>query len=317
MAGGRPAMMPGRIDGGARRVRVIWNQGAGSKGGIPTNGCTRDELVDLMARHGLGDDIVESTSEEETRDATRQAISDGVDVVAAAGGDGTIGLVATELLGTPVALGIIPLGSVMNIPRMLGLPRDREEAASILAAAPIVPIDIGEVDGEPFYESGSVGLNAALFREAARFDQGDWLSIMRTIWVALRYRPARMVLELDGGRRIRTRALMVTVSNGPYTGAGMAVAPDARLDDGRFDVRVFRGFSKWELTRHLLSIAFGRRRYEPRISTHRSARVRVTSVHPLPCRADARDLGVTPVDFSTRAAALRVVAPRLVDAVSG
>jgi diacylglycerol kinase (ATP) len=317
MAGGRPAVIPdSRGSGGVRRIRVIWNAGAGSKGGIPTNSATQDELRDLLTRHGLGDDIVEVTSEEETRDAARQALADRVEVVVAAGGDGTIGLVATELLGGPVALGIIPLGSVMNIPRMLGLPRDREEAAAILAGGPIVTIDIGEVQGAPFYEAGSVGLNAAMFREAARFDQGDWLSIMRTIWVALRYRPARMELELDGGRRIRTRALMVTVSNGPYTGAGMAVAPDARLDDGRFDVRVFRGFSKFELVRHLVSIAFGRRRYEPRVSTHRSARVRVTSAHPLPCRADARDLGTTPVEFVTRSAALRVIAPRLIDATT-
>ena len=93
-------------------------------------------------------------------------------------------------------------------------------------------------------------MNAAIFREAQRFDDGDWVSILRTIWVALRYRPARMLLELDEGTA-RTRALMVTISIGPYTGAGMTVAPDARLDDGQFDVRVFRGFSKWELVRHL------------------------------------------------------------------
>ena len=102
---------------------------------------------------------------------------------------------------------------------------------------------------------------------------------------------------------------MVAVANGPYTGAGMTVAPAARLDDGRFDVRVFRGFSKWELIRHLAGIAFGRYRYAPHVSTYRAARVRITSVHPLPCRADARDLGTTPIEFRVRPAALRVVVP--------
>ena len=97
-------------------------------------------------------------------------------------------------------------------------------------------------------------MNAAIFREAARFDDGDWVSILRTIWVALRYRPARMRLELDDDV-VETRALMVTASIGPYTGVGMTVAPDAKVDDGRFDVRVFRGFSKWELLRHLFVIA--------------------------------------------------------------
>jgi diacylglycerol kinase family enzyme len=117
-----------------------------------------------------------------------------------------------------------------------------------------------------------------------------------------------MTLRLDD-RIVRTRALMVSVANGPYTGAGMTVAPAARLDDGRFDVRVFRGFSKVQLLRHLGAIAFGRRRYAPQVSTYRSRRVHVESARPLPCRADSRDLGWTPVTFETRPGALRVVVP--------
>ena len=102
---------------------------------------------------------------------------------------------------------------------------------------------------------------------------------------------------------------MVVLANGPYTGAGMTVAPDARIDDGRFDVRVFRGFSKPELLRHLASIAFGRRRYAPHVSTFHAASVRVTSVHPLPTRADSHDLGTTPLEVRMRAGVLRVVSP--------
>jgi diacylglycerol kinase (ATP) len=288
---------------------VIRNVSAGTKGGIPTNACSSDELIDLLDRHRLGRDVIETASPDEARRATVRAVADGVDVVVAAGGDGTIGVIAGELLGTSTALGVLPLGSVMNIARMLGLPRELEAAAGVLAAGYVTRIDVGEVDGEPFYEAASVGMNAAIFREAARFDDGDWLSIAKTIWVALRYRPARMALELDDGRTVRTRALMIVVANGPYTGAGMTVAPDAQLDDGVFDVRVFRGFSKWELIRHLAAIAFGRYHYAPHVSTYRSARVRVTSRHPLPARADGTDLGVTPVEFRVRPAALRVVVP--------
>jgi len=117
-----------------------------------------------------------------------------------------------------------------------------------------------------------------------------------------------MRLKLDHGT-LRTRALMVTISIGPYMGVGMTVAPAARLDDGLFDIRVFRGFSKWELLRHLGSIAFGRRRYAPHTSTYRSAAVTVSSAHPLPARADGVDLGATPVAFRTQSRALWVVMP--------
>jgi diacylglycerol kinase (ATP) len=116
-----------------------------------------------------------------------------------------------------------------------------------------------------------------------------------------------MELVLDDDQRLATRALMVTISNSPYTGVGMTVAPDARLDDGKFDVRVFRHFSKWELMRHMLSIAFGRRRYSPHVTTHRSSRVTVVGRRPLPCRADSHDLGTTPLDCRVRPRSLRVV----------
>jgi diacylglycerol kinase family enzyme len=196
----------------------------------------------------------------------------------------------------------------MNIARSVGIPRDPAAAAEVIRTGTATPIDVGEVRGRPFFEAGSVGMNAAMFREAQRFESGVWSSILRTIWVAFRYRPARMAIDLED-QRIRTRALMVTVSNGPYSGAAMTVAPDARLDDGRFDIRVFRRFSKVRLLRHLVSIAFGRYRYAPEVDTYRSRFVRIESARPLPARADSRDLGSTPVEFVTRPGALLVVVP--------
>jgi diacylglycerol kinase (ATP) len=294
--------------GGKPRIRVIWNASAGSKGGLPTNSADEARIRALMARARIGTELVEAASPREAQAFAGDAVSRGYDLVVAAGGDGTVGIVATMLLGSPTALGILPLGSVMNIARSLGIPRDPDGAADVIATGREAVVDVGEVDGRPFFEAGSVGMNAAMFREAQRIDDGDWGSIARTIWVALRYRPARMAIDLEN-ERIRTRALMVTISNGPYTGAGMTVAPGARLDDGRFDVRVFRRFSKMRLLRHLASIAFGRYRYAPEVDTYRSRFVRIESASPLPARADSRDLGTTPVEFATRPGALRVVVP--------
>ena len=294
-----------------RRMLVVWNASAGLASNL--RGGNVDDLRETLEDHGIQADIAQPADEDEAHEVVRRAVADGVDVVVAAGGDGTVHLVAEELLGTETALGILPLGRVMNVARALGIERDLDAAAEILVTGQIRAIDTGEATGAdervvPFFEAGSVGLNAAIFREVTRADEGDPVSILRTIWVALRYRPARMTVELDGDS-ISSRALMVAVSNGPYLGLGMTVAPTARLDDGRFDVRVFRHFSKLDLLRHLASIAFGRRQYAPHVSTYRSAVVRITSVHPLPARADGVDLGTTPVSYRTRPGALRVVVP--------
>jgi diacylglycerol kinase (ATP) len=285
---------------------VIFNPNAGQKlraGG----GLTEETLRELLDRHGIQGRIVPTDSGEAAKAAAREAIDAGHTTIVAAGGDGTIGQIAGELIGrTDVRLGMLPLGSVMNVPRMLGVPRDLDEATAVIAAGRTRLIDVGEANGVTFYEAASVGMHAQMFSTVQHFEDGDWGSPFRAIAIAFRYRPARMTVELDEGT-VRTRALMVAVSNGAYMGAGMTVAPDARLDDGRFDVRVFRHFSKFELLRHLASIAFGRRRYSPHVSTYQSSRVRITSHSPLPCRADSNDLGMTPLECRSRHAALRVI----------
>ena len=185
---------------------------------------------------GLGADLVVTESEEEAIAATRDAVARGYEIVVAAGGDGTVGTVACELLGKETALGILPLGSVMNVARMLDIPRDLEGAAAIIATGEVRTIDVGEAKGQIFFEGGSVGLNAAVFREAqqADSDSGRYRALWAALWVLLRYRPPRMVLHLDD-RVLTTRALAVAVANGPYSGLGFTVAPGR--GDRRWQVR--------------------------------------------------------------------------------
>ncbi|MEO7118006.1 MAG: diacylglycerol kinase family protein [Candidatus Limnocylindrales bacterium] len=290
------------------RIRVLWNGNAGSKGGLPTNRTGEEELRALTARYLPGAEFVATGSEDEAIAAADSAREAGYAAVIAAGGDGSVGLVATRLLGSPTALGILPLGSVMNVARMLGIPRKLEQAFEIITAGHTRRIDVGSVNDEPFFETASVGMNAAIFSEVQRADEGDYGGILRAIGVAFRYRPARMRLTLDDGE-ISTRALVVTISNGPYTGIGFTVAPHARLDDGRFDVTLFRYYSKLDLIRHFMSIRAGRRSYSPHTTTYRSKHVRIGAARPLPARADGRELGTTPIEMSIKPGVLTVLAP--------
>ena len=154
------------------RIRVLINPHSGAKAGIPTNTAAEEEVRTAVELHfpGLGEDMVITESEEEAISATRDAVAKGYDVVVAAGGDGTVGTVACELLGKETALGILPLGSVMNVARMLDIPRDLEGAAAVIATGEVRTIDVGEAKGQIFFEGGSVGLNAAVFREAQQVD---------------------------------------------------------------------------------------------------------------------------------------------------
>jgi diacylglycerol kinase (ATP) len=307
MTGTDLAAQPG-LGEAPQRIRVIVNPNAGSKAGLPTNRGTADDIRALIERHGLGDDLVLTASEEEAIAAARDAVAQHYDRVVAVGGDGTFGVIAGALLGTQTALAVLPLGSVMNVARMLGVPRDLDAAAAIAATGHVRTIDVGEAKGQLFFEGGSVGLNAAVFREAQRVDAGHYHSLVSALWVLLRYRPPRMIVHLDE-RVLTTRALALAVANGPYSGLGFAIAPQAELDDGKLEVVIFSRFSRTELIRYFAAIAFGRRRFTAKTATYRSTRVKVEGVHPLPCRVDSHDLGSTPVEFVVHRAALRVVVP--------
>jgi YegS/Rv2252/BmrU family lipid kinase len=298
---------------------VILNPTAGRKAGIATNEATTPEDVDaLFAMLGMEVEVHATSSEEEAVAATLEAVNAGAPAVVAAGGDGTFGLVARTLLSAGEsgshealpALGVLPLGSAMNVARSLDIPRDLPAAAAIIVAGYTQCIDVGEVSGgRVFFEAVAIGLHAELFAEASAFDEGDWMAPLRAARTTLRYRATQMTLHLDDGA-VSTRALVVSVSNGPYTGLGFAVAPEARLDDGRFDVRVFERFSRFDLLRYFGSITLGRRRWEPRIRTYRSRGVRVESETGLRVGLDGEDAGMTPVEATVRPGALRVLVPR-------
>jgi diacylglycerol kinase (ATP) len=264
---------------------------------------------------GLGEDVFVGATEEAARRRIREAVDAGVEVIVAAGGDGTAGLVAEAIVGTSTALGILPLGSAMNIARSVGIPRDLAAAADIVATGEIATVDVGRAPDGLFFEMVSVGINAAVLGQAHKLAEGQFHSIAGVIGAIVAYRPATMTIELDHDT-IQTGALMIVVANTPFTGAGLTLAPTARLDDGLFDIAVYRHFSRWELIRHALSIIAGRRRYSPKVRTYRSTTIRITSRRPLPARADARDLGETPLELEVVPHALRVVVPRRQDRAS-
>jgi diacylglycerol kinase (ATP) len=115
-----------------------------------------------------------------------------------------------------------------------------------------------------------------------------------------------MVIELDG-RELHRRAPAVTVCIGPYHGLGFLLVPDADPADGLFEIAVFSGMSSFEVVRHFLRVARGRKRREPRIEVLRARRVTVRGAkRVLPAHTDGQSVGVTPVTFEVRPGALRV-----------
>ena len=252
---------------------------------------------------------------EESDDAGELALAaadEGSDVVVA-GGDGTVSMVAAALVRHPDAtLGILAMGSFNNMARGFGIPATLDEALDVIAAGRPRQVDAGWVvgndgdEGRPFFEAAGVGVDAIGFLAVEVAERRGWWRAVRALVRGMRLRKTPMRITLDG-TAYRTGSPAVTVSNGPYHGAGFAVSAQADPTDGLLDVAVFEGMSRLEVVRYFLAVARRQPRREPRIKPYRAGRVTIEGTRrALPAHADGISIGVTPVTFEVRAGALRV-----------
>ncbi len=165
------------------------------------------EAIDAaMAVFGSGARLLHVKQGSRIAETARRAVSDGADVVVAAGGDGTIMAVAAALKGTDCRLGILPLGTFNFFARGYGIPEDPEAAAKVIADGTTQKLDLGSVNGRLFLNNASIGVYPAILKEresvyrrwGRRRIAAHW-SVLKTFW---RFRrPLKVTIEANGEKR--------------------------------------------------------------------------------------------------------------------
>ncbi|MBO0935023.1 diacylglycerol kinase family lipid kinase [Fibrella sp. HMF5335] len=170
------------------------------------------------------------------------------DRVVAVGGDGTVKLVAEEVLGTSTPMGILPAGSANGLAFELNIPPVVEEALSVIVNGDIEAIDtICIDDSDNCLHLSDIGMNAQLVNY---YQQNNWrgkLGYARGVFrVLLRHRLLKVSLQMDD-KVIHRAAIMVVLANARGYGTGAVINPDGKLDDGVFEVVIVRRLSVWAL----------------------------------------------------------------------
>jgi diacylglycerol kinase (ATP) len=273
------------------------------------------ELVDLLAGHGIAADVRVKLHKSQARREARAAARAGYPLVLAAGGDGTVASVARGLVGTQTVLGIIPLGTYNNVATSLGIPVDVPQACALIAAAPVRAIDVGEVRARgmkrprAFLEFGAVGIAAPLATAGQGFEKGRWEAVTRHLPHVVDMSPTVLGIRLDGHRAIhQSRSMLAIVANTPRAGAALVVAPQAKVDDGLLDVRVYDEMSQPTLAAHFLAVKVGTAAEDPRVHCSSGRKVVIRSAIPLPVVVDSKVVGSTPARFRVRTGGLLVIA---------
>jgi diacylglycerol kinase (ATP) len=238
------------------------------------------------------------------------------ELVVAVGGDGTVNEVVNGLVDSSAELAVLPAGTGQDFGRTYGIPARFDDAVRVVVGGATTTIDIGRATfagGERYFANvGSVGMSGAVAKRANSMSKA--LGGRVTFYYALTreflaWRNTEVTVTFDGGER-RGRMHDVIVANGRWHAGGMKLAPDARSDDGLFDVVVVGDVTKLDFATTSPKLYTGRHIGHPRIEVVRTATLAVDAARPLPVELEGEPVGTTPARFEIVPRALRVRVPR-------
>ncbi len=272
-----------------------------------------DKAINLRERiHALSGGVpMHLTSEAgDARQIAAQAVRDGVEVIIAAGGDGTLNEVINGIGHAPVHLGILPVGTMNVFATEIGIPLGNLEAAwKVIEQGKVISVDLPRANDTHFIQLAGVGLDAEVVRKTTADSKRALgpLSYLLTLVHVAAHKPPHILLEAEGGR-LREGSFAL-IGNGRLYGGPFPVFKRANLQDGLLDVLVFENQSHWDVVRYFQAIAFGTHPELPDVEYFQTSSLKVTSSGDVPVELDGEIAGMLPCVFSIESQKLLVIAP--------
>jgi YegS/Rv2252/BmrU family lipid kinase len=293
------------------RARIVVNPTSGSVTEFTLRALR--ETAEWLTERGLPTELRLTHRAGHATQLAQEAVNAGMEIVIAAGGDGTLNDVIQALAGHTTALGVLPVGTVNVWAREMGISLALSEAREVLLKGIQRRVDLGRAGKTYFLMMAGIGFDA----EVARRAEEGWLKrfglkmldyIGAVISLSVTAKPADLRIQI-GESHHHERALMVIIGNTRLYGGAMTFTQNAIADDGALDLLVIgNGGMAHRLA--VLGRAFLRR---PRVGPHvrylRAQSVRVTSAKAEPVQVDGDVIGHLPMTFTIVPQALRVILP--------
>jgi YegS/Rv2252/BmrU family lipid kinase len=243
-----------------------------------------------------------------------EAVTAGADLVVAWGGDGTINEVASALVHSRAALGIVPMGSGNGLAREVGVPAGHEAALLAALGGTERIIDAGELNGRVFFNAAGVGFDghvAGAFASSAGHLRGFASYASVTVRELFRYEAATYVISPEGGPARTRRALLVSVANTRQWGSGARIAPAALMDDERLDLVIVPALPPAVVLANAWRLFAGSIAAWPAVETQQVHSATILCTPPAAVHVDGEPAGRHgSIDIRVVPAALRLRAPR-------
>ena len=240
---------------------------------------------------------------------TERAVEQGFNTIVAAGGDGTINEVVNGIGNAPVALGILPMGTVNVLAMELGIPFNLVAAWKVIRAGKIRLIDEASANGHLFVQMAGIGVDAQVVEQNNRQIKKVLgpLSYLLTASKVAAEKPPRLRVTSDEHPTVE--GSFVLVGNGRFYGGPFALFKDADMQDGLLDVYVFRHVNYLALVRYVRGMLFGSLANFSDVDHFKARSLRVEANKHVPLEADGELVGHAPVEFTVRRRKLRVIVP--------
>lgn len=242
------------------------------------------------------------------------AISNGVDLFIAAGGDGTVSMVGTHLIGKEASLGIIPLGTGNLLAKALHIPQNIEKALELITSKnpSKAIIDTFRLNDRHFVLNISVGLSPGLMNSVHSYQKqqmGIFAYLINFIQQILGLKLHKVFIDCDQNK-FSVMASEVLITNIKTAGIDpLTWSENIFLDDGIMDLLVFRAANIWDTIRVARSIIFHKEKINPLIKFFKVREYCVVETQaPMPTQADGDVIGKTPFKIEVFPNSLTIIA---------
>lgn len=299
------------------RIRLILNPTAGHGRAVRVLQSVRG----ILDSRGVAYDVAESKRPGHALEIARDSAGQGYNVIAAVGGDGTVGEVANGILGSgarDVKMAVIPAGTGNDFVGGNRLFKDWEEAAQALASQKVIRstdlLLFRDASGYSKYVINSIGTGFDAYVVKRVLELGSRkvgrLSYMIEAFRGLfAFNPGHFEVDFDGDAQVRENVWLFAIVNSERFGGGMLVAPGASSSDGKMNVCSLSDVSRSQIVPLIVLVRSGKHMGRPGVSCQECREVRISAPQGFPCHLDGDTVDVTyPFTVTVVPGALSVIA---------
>ncbi len=249
------------------------------------------EIKQKLDRQGLDYELIQTSHPWHAFDLARQAVLDGIEVVAAAGGDGTSNEVLNGMMSArqngqpPSIMAVLPIGRGNDFAYSMEAPMDLAETIQAMVESKTRTIDVGYIKGGDFpngrYFGNGVGIGfdtvTGLEADKLPYINGFITYLMAAIRTIFLMKAPLVEIEVDDAQWVQS-TMMVSIMNGKRLGGGFWTAPHGLGDDGLFDLCIANEVTKPQMFALIPRFLKGTQEGHSAIRTSRGRRVKVSAL---------------------------------------